>query len=100
MKPPTYITFRELKVGDTFRFKSAHNHDEIRRKVSWDKYVDVHNGEWPNGTSVDPNWIKKVGSRESKVYPKPNWTIESHNKERRERIKKHHQTIRKTCGKV
>jgi hypothetical protein len=33
-------------------------------------------------------------------YPKPNWTLESHRKERQQRIKKFHQTIHKTCGKI
>lgn len=57
------MKFRDLKVGEQFRFASTYNFTEIRQKVSWRKYKDVSN----NGIPGDPNWIKSVGSRETKV---------------------------------
>lgn len=57
------MNFRQLKVGDMFRFASAYDETEIRQKVSWSKYVDVSN----NGIPGNPNWVKKVRTRETKV---------------------------------
>ena len=57
------LKFRELKVGELFRFKSAFNFDEIRRKVSYRKYADVYNGE---GRGVFDT-IKSVKTRETLI---------------------------------
>jgi hypothetical protein len=64
------MTFRELKVGAHFCFASVGHQEGIREKVSFRKYRDVSNF----GEAGNHDWIKSVGSRETKVIqlPKPN----------------------------
>jgi len=54
------MKFRELKVGDTFRFRSEHSPEEIRKKVAYRKYVDFQTRTIYGLGPGDPNYVKKA----------------------------------------